>query len=253
MEALKKDRLPIHLAPLLDSAAVDGTVAVQARQTLEETQWLLDLADAHPFIRGVVGWVDLRRPDLPAQLERFLSHPKFRGVRHVLQDEPDVAFMLRDDFLSGIAALAQVDLAYDILIYPEHLPAARQLAARFPDQPFVLDHIAKPLIKDGVLSPWDRDIRLLAECPNVFCKLSGLITEADWKNWKPADIYPYLNIVMEAFGPERLMFGSDWPVCTVAGTYSQVVELVRSYCSQLSAREQADLYEGTARRFYRLA
>jgi L-fuconolactonase len=253
MALLRADHLPVHLAPLLESADVDGTVAVQARQTLEETQWLLDLADAHSFIRGVVGWVDLRSPDLAAQLQRFSVHPKFRGVRHVLQDEPDDALMLRDEFVSGIATLAQHSLTYDILIYPKHLPAARQLAERFPDQPFVLDHIAKPLIKDGVLSPWDQDIRLLARCPNVFCKISGLITEADWQRWTPADLYPYLEIVLEIFGPERLMFGSDWPVCTVAGTYTQVIELVRSYFSQLSMREQADLYERTARRFYGLA
>lgn len=253
MAVLRADHLPVHLAPLLESADVDGTVAVQACQTLEETQWLLGLADAHSFIRGVVGWVDLRSPDLSAQLARFSAHPKFRGVRHVLQDEPDDALMLRDDFLVGIAMLAQHGLTYDILIYPEHLPAARQLAERFPYQPFVLDHIAKPLIKDGVLFPWDRDIRLLAGCPNVFCKISGLITEADWQHWRPADLYPFLEIVLEAFGPERLMFGSDWPVCTVAGTYTQVVELVRSYFSELSMSEQVDLYEGTARRFYGLA
>jgi L-fuconolactonase len=250
MAVLRADHLPVHLASLLEGADVDGTVVVQARQTLEETHWLLNLADAHSFIRGVVGWVDLRSRDLSAQLERFAAHPKFCGVRHVLQDEPDDALMLRDDFLGGIAMLAQLGLTYDILIYPKHLPAARQLAERFPDQPFVLDHIAKPFIKDGKLSPWDRDIRLLAECPNVFCKISGMITEADWQHWAPADFHPYLEIALEVFGPERLMFGSDWPVCTVAGTYAQVVELVRGYFSGLSVREQADLYGETACRFY---
>ena len=252
MAILRADNLPVHLEPLLRATNVNGTVAVQARQTLEETQWLLDLADVYSFIRGVVGWVDLRSRDLPAHLDRFCAYPKFCGVRHVLQDEPDDELMLRDDFLGGIAMLAERGLAYDILIHPRHLPAARQLAENFPDQPFVLDHIAKPFIKDGVLFPWDRDIRRLAECPNVFCKVSGMVTEADWRKWKPADIAPYLEVVLSAFGAERLMFGSDWPVCTVAGTFTQVVELVRSYFSQLSTREQIDLYGETARRFYHL-
>jgi L-fuconolactonase len=256
MAVLKQDRLPPDLAPLLQAASVDGTVAVQARQTLEETRWLLDLADQYEFIRGVVGWVDLCSPGLRSQLEQFSAHPDGRhapalaGVRHVLQDEPDDQFMLRDDFLRGIAALVEFDLTYDLLIFPRHLPVACELVKRFPDQPFVLDHIAKPLIKDGVLEPWATDIVRLAAYPNVVCKISGMVTEADWQGWKPSSFQPYLDVVLEAFGPGRLMFGSDWPVCTLAGTYGRVAGLVAAYTQQLSADEQAAIWGETARQFY---
>jgi len=252
MAVLKQHRLPEDLAPLLKAAGLDGTVAVQARQTLEETQWLLDLADQHEFIRGVVGWVDLRSPDLHAQLARFSVHSKFCGVRHVVQDEPDDQFVLRDDFLRGIAALAEFGLTYDILIFPRHLPVACELVARFPEQPFVLDHIAKPLIKDSVTEPWATGIRRLAAFANVVCKISGMITEADWRGWQPADFRPYLDVVFEAFGPGRIMFGSDWPVCMLAGNYAQVVGLVTEYVKQLSVDEQAAVWGTTAGQFYGL-
>lgn len=252
MAALKQDRLPSNLAPLLKATSLDGTVAVQARQTLEETQWLLDLADQHKFIRGVVGWVDLCSHGLRSQLERFGAHPKLRGARHVVQDEPDDQFMLRDDFLRGIATLAEFDLTYDILIFPRHLPIACELARRFPDQPFVLDHMAKPPIKDGVLQPWATDIVRLAAYPKVVCKISGMITEADWQGWKPSSFQPYLDVVLEAFGPRRLMFGSDWPVCTLAGTYGKVAGIVAEYVQQLSEDEQAAIWGETARQFYGL-
>jgi len=253
MESLKKDHLPDDLLPLLEAVGVEGTVAVQARQTLEETHWLLELADQHPFIRGVVGWVDLRSSQLRAQLDRFAGHPKLCGVRHVVHDEPDDQFMLRDDFVCGIGMLAEFNLTYDLLLFPKHLPVACELVARFPNQPFVLDHIAKPFIKDGTISPWDADIRRLANFPNVFCKVSGMVTEADWNAWKPADFRPYLDVVFEAFGPQRIMFGSDWPVCTVAGTYQDVYRLVADYVQELSEEEQADVWGGTATRFYGLA
>jgi len=253
MESLKKDHLPDDLLPLLKAVGVEGTVAVQARQTLEETHWLLELADQHSFIRGVVGWVDLRSSQLHEQLDRFAGHPKLRGVRHVVHDEPDDQFMLRDDFVCGIGMLAEFNLTYDLLLFPKHLPVACELVARFPNQPFVLDHIAKPFIKDGTISPWDADIRRLANFPNVFCKVSGMVTEADWNAWKPADFRPYLDVVFEAFGPQRIMFGSDWPVCTVAGTYQDVYRLVADYVQELSEEEQADVWGGTATRFYGLA
>jgi L-fuconolactonase len=252
MAVLRQDRLPEDLAPLLKAANLDGTVAVQARQTLEETQWLLELADQHPFIKGVVGWVDLCGPDLRAQLERFSAHPKFCGVRHVVQDETDDQFMLSDEFLRGIAALAEFDLTYDILIFPKHLPVACELVGRFPDQPFVLDHIAKPRIKDGVLEPWATDIKQLAAYPNVVCKVSGMVTEAHWQGWKASHFRPYLDVVLEAFGPGRLIFGSDWPVCTLAGAYGEVVGLVAAYAQKLSVDEQAAIWGGTAQRFYGL-
>ena len=252
MEVLKSDHLPDRLAPLLAAAGLDGTVAVQARHAVAETEWLLELAVQNPFIKGVVGWVDLAGPELESQLTRFASHPKFCGVRHVVQDEPDDRFMLRPDFLRGIEKLAAFDLVYDILIYPRHLPAACELVQEFPEQPFVLDHIAKPLIKDRILAPWDEQIKRLAIYENVTCKVSGMVTEADWGGWRPADFRAYLDVVLAAFGSERLMFGSDWPVCTLAGSYDQVVHLVASYAEALSANEQADLWGRTAVRVYGL-
>lgn len=252
MVVLKRDRLPADLAPLLESTGIDGTVAVQARQTLEETRWLLELADQSPFIHGVVGWVDLRIPEIRQQLEHFSLHPKFRGVRHVVQDEADDQFMLREDFIRGLGMLAEYNLTYDILIFPRHLPVACELVEKFSDQPFVLDHIAKPFVKDGRVSPWDADIRRLAAYSNVFCKVSGMVTEADWHQWQPADFHPYLDVVFEAFGPHRIMFGSDWPVCTLAGTYADVAGIVSDYIQALSSDEQAHVWGGTARKFYGL-
>lgn len=252
MDILKTDHLPDDLLPLLQSVGFDGTVAVQARQIVEETRWLLELADQHAFIKGVVGWVDLRSPQLRDQLERFAAHPKMCGVRHVVHDEPDGQFMLREDFVRGIGVLAAFDLTYDLLLFPKHLPVACELVSKFPDQPFVLDHIAKPFIKDGRVSPWDADIRRLAEFPNVFCKVSGMVTEANWKAWKLADFRPYLDIVFDVFGAKRLMVGSDWPVCTLAGAYSQVMQLALEYVAQLPEAEQADVLGNNAIDFYKL-
>jgi len=252
MAALKRDFLPNDLAPLLQATEMDGSVVVQARQTLEETEWLLQLADQYPLIKGVVGWVDLRHPRVEAQLERFHAHPKFVGVRHIVHDEPDDQFMLRAEFIRGLRALGRFDLTYDILIFPRHLPVAHEIVRMFPNQPFVLDHIAKPLIKDGVIAPWDDGLRQLAAFPNVSCKLSGMVTEANWHGWKPADFRPYLDIVLEAFGPNRLMIGSDWPVCTVAGAYAEVVGIVFDYVRTLSADEQAAILGGNAQSFYQL-
>jgi L-fuconolactonase len=259
MAILKKDHLPPHLAPLLEAAGIEGTVAVQARQTLQETRWLLELAGHYPFIKGVVGWVDLRSPEVREQLERVGTHPKLRGVRHVVQDEPDDQFMLQENFVRGLGILEEFDLAYDILIFPRHLPVACELVKRFPNQRFVLDHIAKPLIKDKKIATWEADIRRLAAYPNVWCKVSGMVTEADWQQpalrgtgWQPSDFRPYLDVVFEAFGTKRVMFGSDWPVCTLAGTYNDVVKLVLDYVNTFSGEEQADFWGETARRFYGL-
>ena len=252
MAILKKDHLPEDLASLLNLAGMGGTVAVQARQTIEETDWLLALADRHPPILGVVGWLDLCGPDLLWQIERFSAHPKFRGVRHVVQDEPDDEFMLRPGFCQGIRTLQTFGLTYDILIFPRHLPVACQLVSQFPDQPFVLDHIAKPWIKDRKMEPWASDIQDLASFPNVMCKISGMVTEADWQRWQPTDLKPYLDVVFEAFGPQRLMFGSDWPVCTVAGTYADIVGFVQDYVDSLSADEQSAVWGETAQEFYGL-
>jgi len=250
---LHRDWLPDDLAPLLAKAGLDGSVAVQARQTLTESRWLLELAGRHPLVKGVVGWVDLRSEQVARQLAEFTRHPKFVGVRHVVQDEADDQFMLRPDFLRGIAQLKQFDLTYDILIFPKQLPAAIELAKRFPEQPFVLDHIAKPLIKDDVISPWREQIRELAKCGNVLCKVSGMVTEANWTGWQPDDFKPYLDIVFEAFGEDRLMFGSDWPVCQLAGSYEQVHRLVQDYVRPLPSRARRKILGENAVRFYGLA
>jgi L-fuconolactonase len=252
MAILRQDHLPPDLVPLLETTGLDGTVAIQARQSLEETAWLLALSDRYPIIKGVVGWVDLCSPDVQPQLERFCAHPRFRGVRHVVQDEIDDRFMLRADFGRGIATLRNYGLTYDILIYPRHLAMAHEMVVQFPDQPFVLDHLAKPPIKDGQLSAWAQEIRRLASLPNVTCKVSGMVTEANWERWQTADLWPYLDLVFEAFGAQRIMFGSDWPVCKVAATYPQVVEIVSDYVDELSEAEQAAVWGEIATDFYGL-
>ncbi len=250
---LHRDWLPDDLAPLLAAPGLDGCIAVQARQTVEESRWLLTLADHAPIIRGVVGWVDLRSERVEEQLAELAPHAKFRGVRHVVQDEPDDRFMLSADFLRGIGKLKAFGLTYDILIFPKQLPAAIELVRRFPEQPFVLDHIAKPAIKDGTLEPWAAQIRELAKAPNVMCKISGMVTEAKHGAWRAEDFRPYLDVVFECFGVERLMFGSDWPVCLLSGSYPEVVGLVHDYASHLDAVQQATLFGGNAARFYGLA
>ena len=250
MTVLKRDFLPGELQPLLASSGFDGSIAVQARQNLEETRWLLELAASHPFIKGVVGWVDLRSPDLPAQLERFSKHPKLVGVRHVVHDEPDDEFMLGPDFRRGIASLAEFGLTYDLLLFPKHLPVAVKLVEEFPGQPFVLDHIAKPGIAEGRISPWRENLQLLAEFPHVCCKLSGMVTEAKWHHWQERDFHPYLEIVIAAFGPERVMIGSDWPVCTLSGDYLSTLHIVTDYVRRFSPEVQAAILGANCARFY---
>jgi L-fuconolactonase len=247
---LHRDWLPPDLAPLLAAAGLEGCIAVQARQTVEESRWLLTLADHAPIIKGVVGWVDLRSPKVREELAELSQHPRFVGVRHVVQDEPDNDFMLGADFLRGIGMLRAHRLTYDILIVPRQLPSAITLARRFPDQPLVLDHIAKPPIKAGTLSPWREQIQELAKSPNVLCKVSGMVTEADFKAWQAADFRPFLDVVFEAFGEDRLMFGSDWPVCLLAAEYARVFALVRDYISPLPREAQAKVLGGNAERFY---
>jgi len=250
---IRRDFLPPDLQPLLAKARLDGCVAVQARQTLEETRWLLSLTTEHSFIKGVVGWVDLRSEQVRDQLAQFAGHPRFVGVRHVVQDEPDDSFVLRRDFLRGMACLQDFDLAYDILIFARQLPAAIQLVKRFPNQRFVVDHIAKPQIAAGRLSPWTEHIRQLAQHPNVTCKVSGMVTEAQWKSWRRQEFTPYLDTVFEAFGPGRIMYGSDWPVCLLAANYQKVYDVAAIYCSRLSPSEQSQVFGATASRFYGLA
>jgi L-fucono-1,5-lactonase len=258
MPELKRDFLPEHLKPLLADQSFDGSIAVQARQDLDETRWLLELADQNEFVKGVVGWIDLCSSDLPAQLEWLAANPKLVGVRHILQDEPDDEFMLRPAFRRGIARLAGHGLTYDLLLYPRHLPVAVKLVGEFPEQRFVLDHMAKPRIADGamesmgLMKSWERDIRELARFDNVCCKLSGMVTEARWKQWKPQDFHPYLDVVCEAFGRGRLMIGSDWPVCTLSGSYEATVRLVTDYLKQSRPDEIDDIFGENCMRCYGL-
>lgn len=252
MAALKRDFLPPDLAPLLAAADLDGTVAVQARQTLAETEWLLDLSDRCEFIKGVVGWVDLCSSHVDAQLDQVARHPRLKGVRHVVHDEADDRFMLRADFLRGLNQLSGLGLTYDLLLFPRHLPIAAEVVRRFPRQRFVLDHIAKPPIKAGGIGAWEIDLRALARFDNVFCKVSGMVTEAAWRQWQPADFEPYLDVVFAAFGVERLMFGSDWPVCTVAADCEQVVGLVEDYVARRAPHARDAVFGGTATAIYGL-
>lgn len=252
MQNLRRDFLPANLGPELKSTGFDGSIAVQARQTLEETRWLLDLAAHAPFILGVIGWVDLQSENVHAQLQELAKNPKLLGVRHVVQAEPDDRFLLRPEFLRGVALLEDFNLTYDILIYPKHLPVAAEFASHFPRQRFVLDHLAKPFIKRGEIEPWRKDFRRLAAIPNVYCKLSGMVTEADWQAWKPDHLRPYLEAAFECFGHDRLMIGSDWPVCTVAATYSQAINLVVEFFASYPRHFCDAILGGNAARFWRL-
>ena len=252
MTPLRRDFLPADLQDELEREGFQGSVAVQARQSLQETRWLLELAAQSPFILGVVGWVELRSPQAGAHLKQLAQNPKLVGIRHIVQSEPDDRFLLQPDFLRGISLLAEFDLAYDILIYPKHLTVAAEFVRRFPEQRFVLDHLAKPEIKSGTINVWKKGIAELAAYPNVYCKLSGLVTEADWNRWKPEDMRPYLDVAFERFGANRLMIGSDWPVCTLAGSYARVLGLVKDYLSGHSEQEREAILGGNAKRFWRL-
>jgi L-fuconolactonase len=252
LAVIRRDFLPADLAREIAAAGVDGVVSVQARQTLAETRWLLDLAEANAFVAGVVGWVPLVSPSVGDTLAELAANPRLRGVRHVLQGEADPAFATRPDFDRGIAALRGLGLAYDILVYERQLPAAIALVDRHPDQVFVVDHLAKPRIRDGVVSPWRERMRELARRPNVFCKLSGMVTEADLGAWTRETLEPYAEIVLEAFGPARVMFGSDWPVCLAGCPYSRWLATVRDLCAGLSAGERESVLGGTARKAYGL-
>lgn len=252
MTMIRRDFLPHDLAPELDRNDFVGSVAVQTRQTLEETRWLLELAERSEKILGVVGWVDLCSPDVRSQLEAIAGNRKLVGIRHIVQSEPDDRFLLRPDFLRGISMLQDFDLAYDILIYTKHLPVAGEFVERFPGSRFVLDHLAKPPVKAGEIEVWAEGIRRIAAFPNVFCKISGLVTEADWQTWEPQQLTPYIDVAFQAFGPNRLMIGSDWPVCLVAASYSRVVNVVKDYLRDQSHEVRDAVLGGNAVRFWRL-
>lgn len=250
MSVIQRNFYPDDLKPILIQNGIDGCVAVQADQSLAETAFLLDLAAKNDFVKAVVGWIDLQADDIEEQLSELNSVKKLAGFRHVLQAEPDVEYMLRPNFLRGIAKLQKYGFTYDILIFPKHLTTAQKLVAQFPDQPFVLDHIAKPYIKAGLIDEWKRDIQSLAKFENLQCKVSGIITEADWKNWTYKLIKPYLDVVFEAFGIDRIMFGSDWPVCLVAGDYAQVKGIVETYTEDFSDSEKNKVFGENATKFY---
>jgi len=252
MTVLRHDFLPADLKKEIEQAGVDGVVSVQARQTIEETNWLLDLADEHDFIKGVVGWVPLASANVREHLDAVAVRPMLKGIRHIVQDEPDERFILRDDFNAGVTALADYDLVYDILIYERHLPQAIEFVDRHPMQVFVLDHLAKPRAKDHMLEPWRKNLRRIAEREHVCCKLSGLVTEANWKDCTDEGLSIYLETVMDAFGPRRVMFGSDWPVCLLASSYQRWHDMVARFCDKLSSDEQARIMGGTAIDVYRL-
>jgi len=249
---LRRDFLPADLKKEIDASKVDGVVSVQARQSLEETRWLLDLAEKNEFIRGVVGWAPLISASVEKDLENFAGQKKLKAIRHVLQDEKDDRYAVREDFQRGIGALKKFGLIYDILIYEKQLPASIELADKFPNQVFVLDHVAKPKIRQKLLSPWRERMKDLAKRENVYCKLSGMATEADHGGWESADLRPYVEVALEAFGPRRIMFGSDWPVCLLAVTYQKWASVVRAFISKLSESEQNRVMGGTAVEAYKL-
>jgi L-fuconolactonase len=252
LASLRRDFLPADVAVEMRAAGFEHGIAVQARQTLEETRWLLALADEHPFIAGVVGWVDLRSTGLEEQLETFAAHPRLVGIRHIVQSEPD-DFLASPDFRRGIGTIEQFGLAYDILVYARQLPRAIDFAGAFPASRFVLDHLGKPEIRSGGFDSWRRGLDRLAARPNVVAKLSGLVTEAHWGTWTPAALGPYVDAALDAFGADRLMIGSDWPVCTVAGTYRDVMDVVITALDGRTAAEREAVLGGTARRFWNLS
>lgn len=252
MQSIARDFLPPDLAPVLAAAGLDGCIAVQARCSLAENEFLLGLAQQHAIVRGVVGWADLCAPDAAAVVERLAQRPRLCGLRHIVQAEPD-DFLLRADFRRGVRSLARHGLVYDILVYPRQLAAAVDFVRALPDQPFVLDHLAKPDIARGQRADWERDFRALARQPHVACKVSGLVTEAVWRQWRPEDFRWYLDTALDAFGEDRLLFGSDWPVCLVAATdYAQVHGLVAAWAKALSPSVAAKLFGGNAARIYRI-
>jgi len=252
MAVLRRDFLPADLRPELEAAGLTGCIAVQTRQTLAETRFLLELAHHHKEIRGVVGWVDLLAADVEAQLREFTRNKHFVGVRHIAQAESDPRFLVCEPFLHGIAALSTTDLVYDVLVYPHQLPAAVELAQRFPGQRFVLDHLGKPDLRRADLGEWARQVKALAGSANVACKLSGLVTEADWHQWSPATLRPSFDVVLAAFGPGRLLFGSDWPVCLCASDYRRWFDTVQGWLADLAEAERAAVLGGNAVRTYHL-
>ncbi len=249
---IRRDRMPEHLQPRLRAAGIERTICVQTQHDTEENRWALSLAALYPFLAGVVGWVDLASPDCERQLLEFKEHPKFVGVRHLTQDEPDDDFLVRDDVVRGLKLLERHGVPFDLLVHVKqmrHVPALARLA---PELPMVIDHLAKPHIRERRIDDWLPHLRAAAACPNVSCKLSGLITEANWEGWTADDLKPYVHAALDLFGPTRLMFGSDWPVCELAGSYEEVVEGLKDALGPIATSERAAIFGGTAAGFYKL-
>jgi L-fuconolactonase len=251
--AICRSFLPGDLQPLIDTAGIDRTIFVQTQHNLEENRWSLQLAEQHPFLAGVVGWVDLASEACEEQLLEFNRHPKFVGVRHITQDEPDDDFIVRPEILRGLRVLERHEVPFELLFFVRHLRHAARLGRELPELPMVIDHLAKPQIARQRTDNWLTDFRAAAACPNIYCKLSGMVTEADWQNWKPADFKFYVDAALESFGPDRLMFGSDWPVCELAASYEQVVDGLSEAIGSLGDGERERIFGGTAREFYRLS
>ena len=251
MKILQQDYLPEHLSLTLKRNEVDGVIAVQADQSEVETRFLVELSKTHPIIKGVVGWLDLRAANLEEKLAEFSQYSIIKGYRHIVQGEPD-DFLLSEDFQRGVSALKPYNYTYDILIFPRQLKAAASFVKKFPDQKLIIDHCAKPDIKNKKIEEWKIGMEEIARQPNVYCKLSGLFTEAAWKEWSPSDFYPYLDIVFNAFGTDRLVFGSDWPVILVSGIYVQWKSLIEKYMENFPEEEKQKVMGENAVKFYEL-
>lgn len=252
MVIIQNDFLPHHFEPVLKENGFEGCIVIQSDQTEEENTFQLENAKNNDFIKGVVGWVDLPSENIEDQLTYYSRFDKLKGFRHILQGETDRALMLKSEFKRGISKLNKFGFTYDVLIFPDQLQYATQLVSEFPDQPFVIDHLAKPYIKDKKIDDWKKDMDAISKFENVYCKVSGMVTEANWRNWNIQDFTPYMDVVLNAFGANRLMFGSDWPVCLIAAEYKQVVEIVENYTAKLSVNEQEAFWCGNAKIFYGL-
>lgn len=252
LKRIRQNYLPADLKPHLDASGIRQSIFVQTQHNVAENRWVLEMAEQHEFIAGVVGWVDLASPACEAQLLEFKDHPKFVGIRHITHDEPDDTFIVRPDIVRGLMVLEKHRVPFDLLFYVKHLKHAATLGRLLPKLPMVIDHLAKPLIKDRAIDDWLPHLREAAKLPNIYCKLSGLITEADWSHWKAPDLQPYIHAALELFGPRRCMFGSDWPVCELAGSYEQVFTATNEALGFLTTEDREQIFSGTARRFYRL-
>ena len=252
VDVLCRDYLPPALEPMLQQNGVGQTILVQASNSIAESRWLLQLADEHGFIAGVVGWVDLQSESVTQQLDELTAHPKFKGVRHLVESEPADDWLTQESVLKSLTELSRRDLSYDLLVHTRHLRHAHAAVERCPELRFVVDHLAKPPVERREINEWGREMKPFAATANVWCKLSGLVTEANWANWQTADFIPYVDKALELFGPERLMFGSDWPVCLLAASYEQVLEVLQTLLADLSEAERALIFGKNASQFYRL-